>query len=140
MNPCGVGTGETISEAFQKAYEADSTSIFGGIVALNNEVDQATASNLLIFSLEIVIAPSFTEEAIAMLTKKKNIRLLTISFEQQKKDQWNTVSVEGGLLMQQPDTYGFEEADIKVVTDREPTEEEWNAMKLGWSSCETCEI
>lgn len=133
MNPCGVGTGKTIAEAFSKAYEADPVSIFGGIIALNKEVDRETAAQLADIFLEIVIAPSFTEEAIETLTKKKNIRLLTISFEQQKNDQWNTVSVEGGLLMQQPDSYGFEEADIKVATDREPTEAEWNAMKLGWA-------
>ena len=65
--------------------------------------------------------------------KKKNIRLLTIPFEQNKQDQWNTVSIEGGLLIQEPDRYGFAEADVRVVTDREPTEEEWAALKLGWS-------
>ena len=87
-----------------KHIEADSTSIFGGIIALNREVDAATAEKLLqVFSLEIIIAPAFTEEALTLLTKKKNIRLMTISFEQNKKDQWNTVSVEGGLLVQEPD-------------------------------------
>lgn len=133
MNPCGVGTAETISEAFNKAYEADPVSIFGGIIALNREVDAKTAEQLSGIFLEIVIAPSFTEEAIALLTKKKNIRLLTISFEQNKQDQWNTVSVEGGLLMQEPDRFGFKDAEIRVATDREPTEEEWEAMKLGWA-------
>lgn len=133
MNPCGVGTGATIAEAFNKAYEADSTSIFGGIVALNREVDAKTAEQLSSIFLEIIIAPSFTDEAMELLTQKKNIRLLTISFTQQKKDQWNTVSVEGGLLIQQPDTYGFDDADIRVATDRKPTEAEWEALKLGWS-------
>ena len=111
MNPCGVGTGETIFDAFNKAYEADPMSIFGGIIALNREVDAATAEKLSGIFLEIVIAPSFTEEAVEILTKKKNIRLLTISFDQNKKDKWNTVSVEGGLLMQEPDAYGFGDAD-----------------------------
>jgi phosphoribosylaminoimidazolecarboxamide formyltransferase / IMP cyclohydrolase len=133
MNPCGVGIGETIAEAFAKAYEADSMSIFGGIVALNREVDAQTAEQLSGIFLEIILAPSFSEEALAILTKKKNIRLLTIPFEQSKKDKWNTVSIEGGLLLQQPDAYGFAEADVRVVTDREPTEEEWAALKLGWS-------
>lgn len=133
MNPCGVGVGETIAEAFNEAYEADATSIFGGIVALNREVDAATAEQLAGIFLEIVIAPSFSDEAIEKLTVKKNIRLLTISFDQNTKDKWNTVSVEGGLLVQEPDRYGFDEADIKVVTDREPTEAEWAALKLGWS-------
>lgn len=85
MNPCGVGTGETIFDAFNKAYEADSTSIFGGIIALNREVDAATAEKLSGIFLEIIIAPAFTEEAIDILTQKKNIRLMTISFDQNKK-------------------------------------------------------
>lgn len=133
MNPCGVGTGESIAEAFNKAYEADATSIFGGIVALNREVDAKTAEQLASIFLEIIIAPSFSKEAIELLTVKKNIRLLTISFDQHTQDAFNTVSVEGGLLVQEPDRYGFDEADIQVVTDRQPTEEEWAAMRLGWS-------
>ncbi|MFC4410029.1 bifunctional phosphoribosylaminoimidazolecarboxamide formyltransferase/IMP cyclohydrolase [Chungangia koreensis] len=133
MNPCGVGTGSSIAEAFDKAYEADPTSIFGGIVALNREVDLATAEKLSGIFLEIIIAPSFSQEAIEALTVKKNIRLLTLPFEQNKKDKWNTVSVEGGLLLQEPDTYGMKEAELKVVTDREPTEQEWEALKLGWA-------
>lgn len=133
MNPCGVGVGETIAEAFNEAYEADATSIFGGIVALNREVDEQTAEKLAGIFLEIIIAPSFSQEAIEKLTVKKNIRLLTISFDQNTKDKFNTVSVEGGLLVQEPDRNGFDEADIQVVTDREPTEAEWAALKLGWS-------
>ncbi|MFJ5767574.1 bifunctional phosphoribosylaminoimidazolecarboxamide formyltransferase/IMP cyclohydrolase [Lysinibacillus sp. NPDC093210] len=133
MNPCGVGTGVTLEEAFDKAYAADSTSIFGGIIALNQEVDAATAEKLSHIFLEIIIAPAFSQEALDILTQKKNIRLLTIPFEQAKKDQFNVVSVEGGLLVQEPDSYGFADADIKIVTDREPTEEEWEALQLGWS-------
>jgi len=133
MNPCGVGTGETIAEAFNEAYEADSTSIFGGIVALNREVDAETAEKLAGIFLEIIIAPAFTDEAIEKLTVKKNVRLLKISFEQQKRDQFNTVSVEGGLLVQEPDRKGFDEAEITVTSERQPTEQEWEALKLGWS-------
>ncbi|MFP3916411.1 bifunctional phosphoribosylaminoimidazolecarboxamide formyltransferase/IMP cyclohydrolase [Lysinibacillus telephonicus] len=133
MNPCGVGTGAGIEEAFDKAYEADPTSIFGGIIALNREVDLATAKKLSDIFLEIIIAPSFTEEALEILTKKKNIRLMTINFSQEKQDQFKMVSVEGGLLVQEDDKFGFADADIKVATDREPTEEEWKALKLGWA-------
>ncbi|RDV26508.1 bifunctional phosphoribosylaminoimidazolecarboxamide formyltransferase/IMP cyclohydrolase [Lysinibacillus capsici] len=133
MNPCGVGTGVTLEAAFDKAYEADPTSIFGGIIALNMEVDAATAEKLNHIFLEIIIAPAFSQEALDILTKKKNIRLLTIPFEQAKQDSFNVVSVEGGLLVQEPDRYGFGNADIKVVTDREPTEQEWEALQLGWS-------
>ncbi|MBZ5202736.1 bifunctional phosphoribosylaminoimidazolecarboxamide formyltransferase/IMP cyclohydrolase [Planomicrobium chinense] len=133
MNPCGVGTGETISAAFAKAYEADATSIFGGIVALNKEVDAETAEQLAGIFLEIVIAPAFSKEALEKLTQKKNIRLLTIPFDGTKKDKWNTVTVEGGLLVQEPDTYGYEDAEIQVATDRQPTDAELEALKLGWS-------
>lgn len=133
MNPCGVGTGETISDAFNKAYEADSTSIFGGIIALNREVDRETAQHLSGIFLEIIIAPAYSQEAIEILTQKKNIRLLTIPFDSTKRDKWNTVTVEGGLLVQQPDTFGYDDSDLQVATDRSPTEEEMKALKLGWS-------
>lgn len=133
MNPCGVGTGVSIEEAFDKAYEADPTSIFGGIIALNREVDVATAEKLSGIFLEIIIAPSFTEEALEILSQKKNIRLMTINFAQQNQDRLKVVSVEGGLLVQEDDTFGLAEANVKVVTDREPTDEEWAALKLGWA-------
>lgn len=133
MNPCGVGTGKMIADAFNKAYEADSTSIFGGIVALNREVDAETAVKLAGIFLEIVIAPAFSQEALEILTQKKNIRLLTIPFDGAKQDKWNTVTVEGGLLVQQPDKFGFEDADLQIATDRKPTDQEMEALKLGWS-------
>lgn len=71
MNPCGIGSGETIAEAFQEAYEADPVSIFGGIIVLNRPVDVATAEQLQRIFLEIIIAPAFEEEALEILTKKK---------------------------------------------------------------------
>ncbi|RHW30934.1 bifunctional phosphoribosylaminoimidazolecarboxamide formyltransferase/IMP cyclohydrolase PurH [Neobacillus notoginsengisoli] len=132
MNPCGVGTGENAFEAFMKAYEADSVSIFGGIVAFNREVDEETAGKLHEIFLEIVIAPSFSDKAIAILQKKKNLRLLTVSAGEKGKPEKNFVSVKGGLLVQDEDTYSFEDANISVPTRRHPTEEEWNALKLGW--------
>ncbi|MBB6176954.1 phosphoribosylaminoimidazolecarboxamide formyltransferase/IMP cyclohydrolase [Anoxybacillus tengchongensis] len=132
MNPCGVGVGETIAEAFQKAYEADPTSIFGGIVALNREVDEQTAAKLHDIFLEIVIAPSFTEQALAMLTKKKNIRLLTVDFQSERKQEPFFVSVRGGLLVQDEDIYTINDANIQVVTERQPTEEEWANLTFAW--------
>ncbi|MTD32041.1 bifunctional phosphoribosylaminoimidazolecarboxamide formyltransferase/IMP cyclohydrolase [Planomicrobium sp. YIM 101495] len=132
MNPCGVGTGDTLTKAFTKAYEADATSIFGGIVSLNREVDAETAEQLAGIFLEIIIAPAFSTQALEILTAKKNIRLLSIPFESKNTDSWNMVTVEGGLLVQEPDTYGFEEAQISVPTEQQPTEEQWAALKLGW--------
>ncbi|MBM7838981.1 phosphoribosylaminoimidazolecarboxamide formyltransferase/IMP cyclohydrolase [Alkalihalobacillus xiaoxiensis] len=131
MNPCGVGTGSTIAEAFNRAYEADEKSIFGGIVAVNEEVDLVTAEKMSGIFLEVVLAPSFSEEAKELLTKKKNIRLLQVAVEQTKAES-KLVSVHGGLLVQDEDLYGLDEATITVPTKRTPTEEEWTALKLGW--------
>ncbi|WP_088005742.1 bifunctional phosphoribosylaminoimidazolecarboxamide formyltransferase/IMP cyclohydrolase [Indiicoccus explosivorum] len=134
MNPCGIGVGKDAGDAFSKAHAADPMSIFGGIVALNRPVDRQTAEALSDIFLEIVIAPSFEEEALRLLARKKNIRLLTIPFEQQRKDRWNTVSVEGGLLVQEPDALGFRDAELQTVTDRRPTADEIEALKLGWAA------
>ncbi|KQU23353.1 MULTISPECIES: bifunctional phosphoribosylaminoimidazolecarboxamide formyltransferase/IMP cyclohydrolase [Peribacillus] len=132
MNPCGVGVGTTILEAYEKAYEADSTSIFGGIIALNREVDKATAEKLHEIFLEIIIAPAFTEEAVEVLTSKKNLRLLTIDFNAAKKPERKLTSIEGGLLIQDRDAHSLKDAEVKVATKREPTLEEWKALELGW--------
>ncbi|MED1202658.1 bifunctional phosphoribosylaminoimidazolecarboxamide formyltransferase/IMP cyclohydrolase [Heyndrickxia acidicola] len=132
MNPCGIGVGATAEEAFQRAYEADSKSIFGGIVAFNMPVDKGTALKLHEIFLEIVIAPDFTEEALEVLTAKKNLRLLTVPFNEKTKRESIYTSVEGGLLVQEQDTYSYEDADITVPTKRQPTEQEWKALKLGW--------
>ncbi|MBA4538238.1 bifunctional phosphoribosylaminoimidazolecarboxamide formyltransferase/IMP cyclohydrolase [Bacillus aquiflavi] len=132
MNPCGVGIGTTIYDAYSKAYEADPISIFGGIIALNREVDQKTAEKLHEIFLEIIIAPSFSEEAIAILTGKKNIRLLTVPFEQAEKKETLLTSVEGGLLVQEADVFNLDNAEIVIPTKRKPTEEEWKSLKLGW--------
>ena len=132
MNPCGVGTGETIYAAFQKAYEADSTSIFGGIVAFNREVDEETAQALHEIFLEIVIAPSFTDEAVEILTTKKNIRLLSIQFKGKDQKEKKLSSIAGGLLVQDADEAILQDAKLQVVTKREPTDSEWKALRFGW--------
>ena len=132
MNPCGVGTGKDIVAAYEKAFEADPLSIFGGIIALNREVDRSTAEKMHEIFLEIIIAPSFTKEAIDILTSKKNIRLLTIPFGGNEKPESKLTSIEGGLLVQDRDEYSLEHATISYPTDRKPTDEEWEALKLGW--------
>ncbi|WP_100371659.1 bifunctional phosphoribosylaminoimidazolecarboxamide formyltransferase/IMP cyclohydrolase [Bacillus sp. FJAT-45037] len=132
MNPCGVGTGQTIEEAYDKAFDADHVSIFGGIIALNKEVDASTALKMKEIFLEIIIAPSFTKEALAILQEKKNLRLLTVETTKAASTEKTLTSIHGGLLIQDEDIYSFEDADITVPTKREPTEEEWNALKLAW--------
>ncbi len=133
MNPCGIGSGESIYQAFLKAYDSDPVSIFGGIVALNREVDQETAEKLADIFLEIVIAPNFTEEALAILTKKKNIRLLKLPMDHIKTSvDKEYVSVLGGLLVQEIDLAKEEESSWEVVTDRQPTEEELSALSFAY--------
>ncbi|MDQ0861988.1 bifunctional phosphoribosylaminoimidazolecarboxamide formyltransferase/IMP cyclohydrolase [Bacillus sp. V2I10] len=132
MNPCGVGTGETIFEAFTRAYEADPTSIFGGIIALNHEVNKETAHKLHEIFLEIVIAPSFDKEALEILTSKKNLRLLTLDVLGAEKQDQQITSIHGGLLVQDEDALSFDDAKITIPTKREPNEQEWEDLKLAW--------
>lgn len=133
-NPCGVATGADIHEAYLRAYEADPVSIFGGIVALNREVDAATAEEMAKIFLEIIIAPSFSKEALEILTKKKNIRLLELPnlAKANAKGTLDMKKVAGGLLVQELDTELLNEEDIKCVTKRQPTAKELEDLKFAW--------
>ncbi|MDQ0091470.1 phosphoribosylaminoimidazolecarboxamide formyltransferase/IMP cyclohydrolase [Paenibacillus anaericanus] len=135
MNPCGVGVGKSIYEAYEKAYQADPVSIFGGIVAANRIIDEDTANLLKDIFLEIILAPGFTQEALDILTKKKNIRLLKLGGLElggDRKSQFVVTSIDGGMVIQESDTHSVTEADLKVVTDRKPTEEELKQLLFGW--------
>ncbi|TCZ78448.1 bifunctional phosphoribosylaminoimidazolecarboxamide formyltransferase/IMP cyclohydrolase [Paenibacillus albiflavus] len=133
MNPCGVGIGENIFAAYKKAYEADPTSIFGGIVAANRPIDGATAELLHEIFLEIIIAPDFTPEALDILMEKKNIRLLKLDPAATVNVASHVVtSVEGGMLVQDSDAYSLTEVDLTVVTDRKPTEAEMKQLLFAW--------
>ncbi|WP_347285835.1 bifunctional phosphoribosylaminoimidazolecarboxamide formyltransferase/IMP cyclohydrolase [Mammaliicoccus sciuri] len=131
MNPCGVGVGASIEEAYDYAYEADSQSIFGGIVALNRPVTKELAEKLHSIFLEVIIAPSYDKEALEVLTAKKNIRLLEIDMTE-TQDEQEFVSVSGGYLVQDKDNATLTREEMKVVTDVEPTEAQWKALELGW--------
>lgn len=131
MNPCGVGVGETIEDAFKNAYDADNQSIFGGIIALNRTIDAKLAETLHSIFLEVVIAPKFTEEALEILTQKKNIRLLEIDMTIDNAEQ-EFVSVSGGYLVQDKDNKDVTREDMTVATEVRPTESQWEAMLLGW--------
>ncbi len=133
MNPCGVGVDDDcIYKAWQKAYSADKISIFGGIVAFNREVTAEIAEELHKIFLEIVIAPSFTDEALEILETKKNIRLLTVNFDESKNsEKYEYTSVMGGLLIQERDVVTDTVDDFEVVTEKKPTEEEIKALLFG---------
>lgn len=132
-NPCGVGTGSTIGEAYRRAYAADPVSIFGGIVALNRECDEETAKELSKIFLEIILAPSFSPEARALLEQKKNIRLLEVEDIETPNtpDMLELKKVRGGLLAQDLDC-ALLDGELKVVTRRAPTAEELAALNFGW--------
>lgn len=128
MNPAGIGIADTIEEAWDKAFEADNISVFGGIVALNREVDLATAQKLSQIFLEIIIAPSFAPDAFEQLAKKKNIRLLTLPFTTKIPQKIEVTSILGGAVMQERDLNSESLDDLVVVSKKQPTQEQLEAM------------
>ena len=132
-NPCGVGSADTLHAAYMKAYEADPVSIYGGIVAVNTAIDQKTAEEMVKIFLEIVIAPSFSDEALKVLKTKKNLRLLQLPDIgiPIKKTAFDIKKPMGGLLVQQRDAVLLGE-DLKVVTKHQPTEAEMEDLLFAW--------
>ncbi len=133
-NPCGVATASTLTEAYQRAYHCDQTSAFGGIVALNQELDAATAEEIVKIFTEVVIAPNATEEAKAIFAAKKNLRLLTTGALPDPKAKGLAFrQVAGGFLVQDRDSGHVSASDLKVVTKRAPTEAELNDLLFAWT-------
>lgn len=132
-NPCGVAVGASAVEAYTKAYESDPVSVFGGIIAINTAVDAATASEMVKIFLEIVVAPDFTDEALEILKTKKNLRVLKLDSIKApvKEGEFDMKKVLGGLLVQDYNTQLLGE-ELKVVTDRKPTEKELEDLKFAW--------
>lgn len=158
-NPCGVGVGKTVHEAYMRAYESDPVSVFGGILAINGTVDAATATEINKIFIEIVMAPDYTKEALEILEQKKNIRLLQIEDISARREAtaYDMKKVYGGLLVQQYDESLIAGEDKKlfttkagvekstganggekyiyglgVVTDRAPSAEEIEALEFAW--------
>ena len=133
-NPCGVGSADTIIEAWTKAYEADKVSIFGGIVTVNREVTKELAAKMQKIFLEVIVAPSYTKEALEILQSKKNVRVLqldNISF-QQKENAYDLKKVNGGLILQTIDSKLKSEEEMKVVTKVQPTAEQLEDLMFAW--------
>lgn len=131
-NPCGIGTGDTLIEAWEKAYNADPISIFGGIVAVNEIIDEKVALELHKLFLEIVIAPDYTKEALEILSKKKNIRLMTLDIKQEILNKKKIVGVNDGMLIQDMDFGKVELDDLVCVTEAKPTKEDMEELLFGW--------
>ncbi|MDL2237188.1 bifunctional phosphoribosylaminoimidazolecarboxamide formyltransferase/IMP cyclohydrolase [Christensenellaceae bacterium OttesenSCG-928-K19] len=132
-NPCGVGSAQTVHEAYMKAYESDPVSIFGGIVAVNAEVDEKTAEEMSRIFLEIVIAPSYTKEALEILCQKKNLRVLRLPdiSAPLPESAFDAKKVLGGMLVQDVNRKLLD-GELKVVTKRQPTEEELETMEFAF--------
>jgi phosphoribosylaminoimidazolecarboxamide formyltransferase/IMP cyclohydrolase len=129
-NPCGVALGATPEEAYRKAFQTDPTSAFGGIIAFNTEVDEATAQAITGQFVEVLIAPSYTQAALDLFAAKKNVRVLTCSLG--RIAQLDFKRVGGGLLVQSLDDARITAADLKVVTKRAPSPKELSDLLFAW--------
>lgn len=145
--PCGLGVAETLAEAYRRALATDPTSSFGSVVAVNRPVDTETAALMSKLFIECLVAPSYSDEAMAKLTEKKNIRVMTypdgddvtsfLSFHGRLPEPRVLRSVYGAVLVQTPPIaplYGRTDEALKVVTEREPTPREWDDLSFGWAA------
>ncbi len=133
-NPCGVALGETILAAYERAYQTDPTSAFGGIIAFNQELDAATAQAIIDRQfVEVIIAPTVSEAAKTVLSAKQNVRVLECGdWAGQLTDGYDFKRVNGGLLIQERDFGMVEAEDLQVVTKRQPTEAELKDLMFTW--------
>ena len=130
-NPCGFAVGATLIEAYRLAHRTDPVSAFGGIVALNQTIDGPTATEIVKVFTEVIVAPDATEEAIAIIAAKKNLRLLlTGALADPKADGLTVRSLAGGLLVQSRDNRNVDDTEFRVVTKKQPTEAELRDLKI----------
>lgn len=136
-NPCGVASADTIEEAMEKAYLVDSMSAFGGVMALNRPITKAMVDsiNKKKWFLEIIIAPKFEEDALKELMKKPNLRLLATGPLKRDVNRRDIKKVAGGILIQSEDTYEVTEKDLKVVTKKQPSPQQIQAMLFSTKVC-----
>ncbi|MCU1395262.1 MAG: purH [Ilumatobacteraceae bacterium] len=132
-NPCGVAISDSIAEAYVLANACDPVSAFGGIVAANREVDAEMATALAPVFTEVVVAPSFTDEALAILTARRNLRVLAASSS--PVAGLDIRAIDGGLLVQQSDTVTMDRSTWTVVTDAQPTPAQWDDLSFAWLVC-----
>ncbi|MFW5646152.1 MAG: bifunctional phosphoribosylaminoimidazolecarboxamide formyltransferase/IMP cyclohydrolase [Acetivibrio ethanolgignens] len=133
-NPCGVGSAENIFDAWTKAFQADKVSIFGGIVVVNREVTKEVAEEMAKIFLEVIVAPSYEKEALEILCTKKNLRVLELPGIEvpQNEHAYDLKKVNGGLIVQTIDSKLLKEEELKIVTDRAPSEKEMEDMRFAW--------
>lgn len=131
-NPCGTATGATLREAYLRALEADPVSAFGGVIGVNRVIDGAAAEEIAKLFVEAIAAPGFDAAAREKFAAKKNLRLVEVK---PSSDRWTMKYVSGGMLVQDADVRPLTPADLKVVTQRQPTPEEMRALLFAWKVC-----
>ena len=131
-NPCGIGLGQSVLEAYQRALECDPTSAFGSIVAANAEVDGAAAAAMADLFIEVIVAPGFTAEAVETLTRKKALRLMQAPLLDPQALELDMRSVDGGFLVQTRDAEPSDPSTWTCPTERTPTPDERRALELNW--------
>jgi len=129
-NPCGCAQGDSLAEAYARALEADPVSAFGGVLAFNRTLDEETAREVAKLFVEAIAAPDFSPEALAVLSLKKNLRLVRVP--PITGDQLVVKSISGGYLAQTPDLLRFDRSQGIVRTERHPSEKEWRGLVFGW--------
>lgn len=129
-NPCGVASCDNLVEAWNQAFETDKQAPFGGIIVVNRKMEEDLAEIISHIFSEVIIAPDYSDRAIEILTKKKNLRVMVSTYKNRPKLQIK--SVIGGVLAQTSDSIEELKANMKVVTKRQPTNEEWRALLFGW--------
>lgn len=135
-NPCGLAIGENIYEAFLKAQATDPVSAFGSIIGVNKKVNRQTADAITELFVEAIIAPDFDSDALVKLKTKKNLRILrNPDMSNTKVKDLEIKCIQGGFLIQDRDSLNFDDLNFEVVSKRQPTKQEWQAMRLGWQVC-----
>jgi phosphoribosylglycinamide/phosphoribosylaminoimidazolecarboxamide formyltransferase len=133
-NPAGCAVADSLAEAYERALSTDAKSAFGGIVALNRECDDATATQIVDSFKEVVVAPGYTDDALETLREKKNLRVLAVSDLDEITETHTEKDLVGGRLVQERDMQDPSREDLEVVTEREPTEEQLDSLLFAWQT------
>ncbi len=131
-NPCGVGSGLTLANAYKKAFATDTKSPFGGIVAVNRPLDREAADLINQVFTEVIIAPDYSEDVLEFLRKKKDRRIVRSTADLRSRQHWDLKSVPGGYLLQEAEALQTEEEQFRIVSRRHPAETEERAMRFAW--------
>ena len=131
-NPCGVALGANMLNVYKRAFNADSLSAFGGIIAINQPCDDILAKEISKVFVEIVLAPAFTKKSLEIFSKKKNLRILEVGNIQSREQLLEVRNVVGGVIVQETDTSILSEDNLQVVTENKPSDNDMKTMLFGW--------